>query len=153
LWRSNGTEDGTYVIKLFDERAFIDQLTNVNGLLYFTVDFPECELWRSDSTDEGTYLVKGISSPTQLSPSNFTILNGILYFSYGSNLWRSDGTDEGTFLVKSILPGSDVFGIDLIFQHSEKLFIIAQNVDNQLFELWESNGTEAGTFSIKTLSC
>ncbi|MBC7923565.1 MAG: hypothetical protein H7Z75_21015, partial [Ferruginibacter sp.] len=82
-------------------------LTDVNGLLYFTASNAtnRNQLWRSDGTPEGTGLIK------DLDASQLINVGGILYFTAstpanGQELWKSDGTPGGTVLVKDIRPGS-----------------------------------------------
>jgi ELWxxDGT repeat protein len=77
-------------------------LTNVNGVLYFTADDGNTgrELWRIDSM--GTpVLVRDINTLTRTgsNPSNLTNVNGILYFTAnsgipGTELWRIDATGD-----------------------------------------------------------
>src|SRR6187551_3300165 len=59
----------------------------------------------------GPYLVKDINATGSSSPSDMTVMNGILYFAArgggkGNELWRSDGTANGTYRVKDIKTGS-----------------------------------------------
>ena len=85
-------------------------LTNVNGILYFTANDGTYgnELWQSDGTEHGTRLVKDIyHGTTGSNPSKLTNVNGTLFFAAndgfnGCELWKSDGTATGTALVKNI---------------------------------------------------
>ena len=70
LWRSDGTEQGTSLLKdivpgvfMSDPLRSIRHLTAVNDMLYFSTDdgVHGRELWRSDGTAEGTVLVKDIN--------------------------------------------------------------------------------------------
>src|SRR5262249_51574661 len=59
LWRSDGTEAGTALVKDIVPGAAGSNpagLTNVNGVLFFTAEAPglRFELWRSDGTEAGT---------------------------------------------------------------------------------------------------
>src|SRR5919204_406364 len=95
-----------------------DDLTNVNGTLFFTADDGTHgrELWKSDGTAAGTTLVRDIKSspslryPESSFPYELTNVNGTLFFRAddgisGVELWKSDGTTAGTTLVKDINPG------------------------------------------------
>src|SRR4029077_13517162 len=97
LWKSDGTEGGTVLVN--DNFPGIDgngaeNLTNVNGLLYFTtVNDPTppgppvtCsnnsgELWKSDGTAAGTVMVKDIYKGAATSdPQKLVNVNGTLFF-------------------------------------------------------------------------
>jgi len=107
LWKSDGTEGGTVMVK--DLRPHC--LWDVNGTLFFPA-FDPCEpadrLWKSDGTEEGTVMISSIGT----GPGYVTDVNGTLFFSdytepNGGELWQTDGTPEGTAMVKDIYPGSD----------------------------------------------
>jgi ELWxxDGT repeat protein len=75
--------------------GYPSNLTNVNGVLYFTANDGThgTELWKSDGTAAGTAMVKDIYPGSGSgSPSNLTNVNGVLYFSandgtHGTELW------------------------------------------------------------------
>ncbi|MBD2699003.1 T9SS type A sorting domain-containing protein [Spirosoma sp. BT702] len=86
-----------------------EQLTNINGKLYFVADdgVHGKELWKSDGTEQGTVLVKDIiPGAVEGNVKNLTNMNGTLFFSaktpvpqfgiYSNQLWKSDGTEGGT---------------------------------------------------------
>jgi trimeric autotransporter adhesin len=133
LWRSDGSESGTYMVKdIFpgagssQDSTFHNWLNpsyaSVNGILYFLANDGTrgVEIWRTDGTEVGTFLVKDIfpggrlSSPPGLVgtyPSALAALNGMLYFIgndslHGQELWRSDGTSAGTVRVSSVKLGN-----------------------------------------------
>jgi len=104
LWRSDGTEGGTVMVKRVDAagQAGLGDLTAFKGKLYFIAQGDD--LWRSDGTPEGTTLVK------RNCCSNLTPAQGRLYMvgsdkRHGLELWRSDGTRKGTRIVKNIRRG------------------------------------------------
>ena len=110
LWRSNGTAEGTYMVKDINPSGdnSISHLINVNGILYFSAEdgTHSNELWRSDGTAEGTYMVKDINPSRASYPSYLINVNGVLYFTVNINgnghrdeLWKSDGTEAGTVKV------------------------------------------------------
>ena len=107
LWRSDGTEAGTTVVKSVSAVG----LTDFRGALYFGSG--PGGLWRSDGTEAGTTIVKD-SIGIGCYRSGLTVVNGILYFAaddgaHGSELWRSDGTEAGTTMVKDFGPGSSLY--------------------------------------------
>jgi ELWxxDGT repeat protein len=151
-----------------------DELTNVNGTLFFSHDdgIHGDELWKSDGTEVGTTLVKdifpGVSTyfgPYSSSPSDLTNVNGTLFFTaydstVGQELWKSDGTEAGTTLVKDIFPG----GVSYFFTYSPYSSNPANltSVNGTLFfeaadqfhghELWKSDGTAAGTVIVADIN-
>ena len=120
LWRSDGTEAGTYMLKdinpgdngMFAFSSFPSYLTEMNGEVYFSASantIVGAELWKTDGTEAGTVLVKDIN-PAGFnggSPANLVNVNGTLFFTANSDfpsdntfeLWKSDGTTAGTEIV------------------------------------------------------
>jgi len=174
LWKSNGTEAGTELVKVINVRdgSFFCEpalLTEFNGLLFFragaaTYDIygPELdggpELWVSDGTEAGTRRVKDINTTGQFGGSlirELTNFNGTLFFNAddgtnGSELWKSDGTEAGTVMVKDIRSGSSPSGPRYLTNVNGTLFFSA-NDGIHGHELWKSNGTEAGTVLVKDI--
>ena len=87
-----------------------DDLTNVDGTLYFTADNGDvgCELWRHDPGNGVTELVRDISPALSgdddaPEPANLIAVGDTLFFvandGTGETLWKSDGTEDGTTAV------------------------------------------------------
>jgi len=165
LWKSDGTSQGTDIVKDLTPEvisADIDELTNVNGVLFFraTVGTTGSELWKSDGTAAGTVMVKNIQNDNGAypgsTPSQLTNVNGVLYFRaydeiHGSELWKSDGTEAGTMLVKDIRAGTDNSTIDEMTNVGGTLFFAA-NSGVPGHELWKSDGTESGTVLVQAFN-
>lgn len=166
LWRSDGTEAGTVLVKDIDpgfDSSCPQDLTNVNGTLFFRasdgLDSHGYELWKSDGTETGTALVKDIYPGTSINssyPEDLTNVNGTLFFSAddgvnGRELWRSDGSEAGTVMVKNILAGSSSssYPINLVNIGGTLFFSAGDAVNGS--ELWKSDGTEAGTVMVKDI--
>src|SRR5205823_2618114 len=93
LWRSDGTDAGTVLVKDlypppgpygYDTVPVPTQLTNVNGTLFFVardLRFGPNEIWKSDGTTAGTVLVKAIlPNRGNAYLASLTALNGALVF-------------------------------------------------------------------------
>jgi ELWxxDGT repeat protein len=116
LWKSDGTEAGTVLLKDINPGAntsYLRTLISSNGALFFVATDGRNgqELWKSDGTATGTVMVKDVNPGVSGSyPEQLTSINGVLYFNAynettGHELWKSDGTAAGTSLVKDIVPG------------------------------------------------
>jgi ELWxxDGT repeat protein len=147
LWRSDGTPDGTFVVKQSQTTYSSDpsNFADVNGTLFFSVtsgrvdSYNAPELWKSDGTAEGTVKIMD-----DASPSNITNVNGTAYFATYTHLWKSDGTAEGTKMVSNQL-----FFPYLLTDVKGTLYFSAQG--NTGRELWKSNGTAAGTILVENI--
>ena len=165
LWVSDGTTQGTKLVADINSDNSYGyvmssdprNLTEVNGLLYFSADDGESgyELWVSDGTGEGTRLVKDIKPNNSDSdfrnssfPKRLTEFNGLLYFAAddgenGRGLWVSDGTTQGTQLVANISPDTNLPSKNLT-EFNGLLYFAAYNQESGQ-ELWVSDGTTDGT--------
>jgi RNA polymerase sigma factor (sigma-70 family) len=164
LWKSDGTEAGTGVVKGIDASWAVSTslrraILPLKGTLYFVGEDPVhgIELWKSDGTEAGTVLVKDVNpGPGNSYPTSLTNVNGTLFFvaehpARGPQLWKSDGTEAGTVLVKDVnpggtnaLPGRDAPNLTAV----GKTLFFASLVKHG-GELWSSDGTEAGTAPVR----
>ncbi len=167
LWRSDGTEVGTTLVKNVNETPYVINgsgssypcyFTVVNGTLFFRAqdDTHGRELWKSDGTPGNATLVKDIHPGTDLNfePYGLTDVNGILYFTaddgtHGSELWRSDDTD-GAVMVKDINPGSGSSWPGYFIAFQGEVYFSAENVTNGT-ELWKTNGTVGNATLVKDI--
>jgi ELWxxDGT repeat protein len=167
LWKTNGTDPGTMLVKT---TSFIDNITVINGLLYFfafdgsgtggSSVYGE-ELWKSDGTTAGTYMIKdiktgsgsGVSSGSQLATINGKIVFGASDGTTGIELWASDGTAGGTQLLKDINSGTSG-SLGNYFTASDVINgYIYFGADNGVLgrELWVTDGTSTGTFLVSDI--
>ncbi|MBA4105895.1 MAG: hypothetical protein C0485_09065 [Pirellula sp.] len=177
LWKSNGTEAGTVMVKDINSGTYQYTPTGggsaqtrpnsahpgllrvLNGQLFFVANDGAhgAELWKSDGTEAGTTLVKDIragSTGAFNSSSLMVVANGSLMFSandgvVGDELWKSDGTEAGTTLVKDIRAGAAGDLSDFgAFSVIDNVLYFAGNDGTNGKELWKSDGTAAGTVMI-----
>jgi ELWxxDGT repeat protein len=124
LWKSDGTEAGTVLVKDINPGAahsmavYESRLTAVGDILFFAANdgVHGRELWRSDGTEQGTYMVKDIRPGSASSDlAYFSVAQDRLFFRANADypaipkLYASDGTEAGT------LPRHAFGGQDLIF--------------------------------------
>jgi ELWxxDGT repeat protein len=86
LWRSDGTDTGTYMVKNIaagNASSYPANITVFNNKIYFAAYNKERgnELYQSDGTTTGTILLKGVSYITDL-----TAANDELYFTTDGSL-------------------------------------------------------------------
>lgn len=75
LWKSDGTTDGTVMVKDINpgtSSSYLSKLTILGNTLYFIANdgTSGTELWKSDGTPEGTLLVKDINPGASSSSLN-----------------------------------------------------------------------------------
>jgi ELWxxDGT repeat protein len=158
LWKSDGTEAGTVLVRdLYpdaDYSADVSVLAVVDGILVlrfrnFRLDAPRSELWSSDGTTAGTVLLKSNILPAQGIDTQFTKVYGILFFtgyddSRGWELWKTEGSTAGTVLVKDIVPGPDGSNPTALTNVNGWLVFQACEPGSGC-EVWVSDGTADGT--------
>lgn len=162
LWYSDGTEDGTMMIKDIlpgNNSSNPNYLVNINNILYFTAKdaIHGRELWKSDGTESGTSIVKDIrpnDNSEYNGPLELLEFNGKLYFTAnndinGYELWTSDGTESGTKMVKDINPNGSS-NPNSLFVFNNNLYFIANNGTE--YKLYKSDGTEDGTIMFKDIN-
>src|SRR5262249_29711301 len=86
LWKSDGTEAGTTMVKNINPGGgpFPTNRTAVDGTLFFRANggATGTEVWKSDGTEAGTLLVRDIVPGTGTSfPKQFTKVGSTVFFS------------------------------------------------------------------------
>lgn len=86
LWKSDGTEEGTVLVKDLTPEASSspDDLVAVDGVLFFSAwdQNDERELWRSDGTEAGTVRTQDLApGPFSSYPQGMTVAGSRLFFS------------------------------------------------------------------------
>jgi ELWxxDGT repeat protein len=166
LWRSDGTEAGTYPLLNGDQLADPWQLTTLGNRVFFVgsdADHGQ-ELWVSNGTPEGTRLVRDIYPgvqgiyPIENKPMGYrhfslTAVGERLFFTAeapdtGYGLWVSDGTAGGTGWVASIASSAEYWSLTNL--NGVLLFIGRTGRLN--YGMYRSDGTNAGTTLIEDIS-
>ena len=151
LWKTDGTPDGTVLVKDVDPGADHGHPSNLviaGDVLYFT---NQDMLWRSDGTAAGTVAVAPIDR--KIATPLIALGDRILFSAYGAphgtELWTSDGTAAGTEMVKDIYPGRTDSMITLRGRvWNGHLYFTAKDPAHGE-ELWKTDGTAAGTTLVK----
>ena len=157
LWKSDGTESGTVMVKDINPGAGNSNASGFNvynGTLYFYANdgVHGGEIWKSDGTESGTVMVKDINPGAGNSnPSYFVGYNDEIYFSaddgvHGGELWKTDGSGPGTLRVKEPDPGDGPLGVRQIVAANGRVYFFTPT------RLWTSDGTSAGTYPVGTAS-
>jgi large repetitive protein len=135
LWRSDGTEAGTWLLKDLDTSGSgsPSDLTRFGSKVYFSGNL--WQLWSSDGSEAGTVpFPLGCShSLTPAGDQLFCVSSG-----FTDDIRKVGASDPDTTLVKSLYPGI----IQDLAAVGPRLFFTALDPEQ---ELWTSDGTEAGT--------
>jgi ELWxxDGT repeat protein len=174
LWKSDGSEDGTQIVK--DNVGFITsgelpQIQVLNNQMFFLTadnspDSLFLKLWKSDGTENGTGVLiqtgRDYSGGANNATGELTPFNGKLYFNFydasgGTEPFSTDGTVAGTQILKDLQTGSTGFNGTPSYPHR---FTVA---GNQLYfwaipfvdgfglkvRLYKTDGTNANTLVVK----
>jgi ELWxxDGT repeat protein len=160
LWRSDGTEAGTWLLSDLNPGPASSgaywYFAVLSDMLFFNADDGTHgqELWRTDGTPDGTpggtLMVRDIFTGTNGSaPLYLVMVNDLIFMSAndganGRELWTSDGTHDGTTLVSAAstrLGG----GMPSFLAALASRVIYAYDDGVHGIEPWESAGTAIGT--------
>jgi ELWxxDGT repeat protein len=171
LWRSDGTPDGTILLKTFDgvpvsnpTPSIRASLTAAGDQLFFVAYSTGrgYELWHSDGSLAGTVRVSDSGPQTEIDDLWFLQnVNGRLFLltdhsQQSTALWVSDGTAAGTRKVKQFDPftsAADITSINTMASLNGKLVFALYPASSspgvRNGAIWTSDGTSAGTIPIK----
>ncbi|NOK23623.1 hypothetical protein, partial [Corallococcus carmarthensis] len=154
LWRSNGTEAGTYRVVAFgpEESLAYPTLRTHGALLFFVQDAVHgTRLWRTDGTAVGTRVVKRLDAgqpPVTAARPSYTGLGLFTLLDEGNNteVWRTDGTAAGTVRL-------DTFGklVQLLGSTGPYVVVAARTADNEHLKLYRLSLAGNGKATVTTL--
>ncbi len=162
LWRSDGTDAGTWMVKDFvpgTEGIGGSSFTTAGDRVFFLATNPAAgkELWITDGTADGTRMVRDLTPGSGSSTiEKLTALGSRLIFRmttavYGAELWTSDGTAPGTVMLKDIYTGAAGSSPDNFMVWGGAAYFIATTAA-QGTELWKTDGTAAGTVIVRDIA-
>jgi len=138
LWRSDGTDAGTYPIP--NSPTYVANLTAFGSRVYFGA---EGRLWRSNGTATGTKRVRNSGGFYLSEPVEMVATDEYLFFQYrGSRLWRSDGTAAGTFKIFDAGPGCDVDCAEMMMLTRLGRAVVFFPQGTGQIEVWRSDGND-----------
>lgn len=167
LWKSDGTEAGTVMVKDINtttsaaSNSNAANFTSFNNQLYFTASNGTTangsELWKTDGTTVGTAMVKDINAGTANSnPQLFTVINPTtMLFSAtdgvgGVELWKTDGTESGTVnVIDQPGTGNSISWIENLNGNAIYSQLVVTTTGR---ELYKSNGTSIASANITDIN-
>ena len=170
LWRSDGTEGGTTLVRAFDAPARIAHRTRewpavnvvLDGRLLFFVEDENTDAatpWRTDGTPEGTQPIGGLAEPMR-APWQILVHEGAMYlvaYHQGQNaLMHIDGAFGAITLLSLLGNADDVYGSDApvdftVVPGPDGAVWFQRTVAPSQRELWRTEGTLATTTRALTL--
>ncbi|MFP2927253.1 ELWxxDGT repeat protein [Pyxidicoccus sp. 3LG] len=162
LWRSDGTEAGTSLVKDLAPGLASSTprfLTQAQGVVFFAAFGEEGwgnigaeSLWKTDGTASGTVQVKRLPRLRNSDQvSAMTQAGGTVFFIYEQEdeqqLWKSDGTESGTVFVQSLGPVVDIYRLLAV---GNTLFFTARDATYtpELWKLDAGGSVRLATFTL-----
>lgn len=152
LWRSDGTANGTYMVKDCNPNSSEGtgpwHFIVIGNTLYFSADDGNGrELWKSDGSTAGTVKISNINQNGDANVVGLTLFNGVIYFSAddgtnGVELWKYDpnAVDDNT------PPTAICQDITVNLDASGNATITASQIDNGSYD--ETGGSGLGNMSL-----
>ncbi|MDA8745703.1 PKD domain-containing protein [Rubripirellula amarantea] len=150
LWKSDGTDAGTVLLKSFDSIGtsftYFTPFAG-NGIVFAADDGSGMRLWISDASGN-TYVLSTTIDPTKIE--NLVDVDGTLFFNIGSELYLSDGTDSGTKFTRQL--SSTAFTgsgrIDSLEINKKLVSIVRLSSEQVLITVSNTNGEEVSSATL-----
>ncbi|HKK09482.1 MAG TPA: hypothetical protein VJ939_01540, partial [Bacteroidales bacterium] len=149
LWRSDGTEAGTYAVMDLNPEGSANphSFEDLNNELFFLADSMSVtnQLFKTDGTEEGTEWIANVDDEGMENNHMLTVSGGLLYYrtyrpTIGLELWTPDGTPGGTGMVTDICENLPSYPHELI-DFNGTLIFAAKNCSASGDALYRSDGT------------
>lgn len=130
LWVTDGTNEGTRLIRQFDEGFNLSRLYAAGNQVVFNVSGTT---WITDGTSEGTHSLEAAIGTVQ----NTRVEEDHLLLSTRTGLWRTNGTADGTIQLANSRPS------EIVEPERDQLYfrLAEENGDS----IWTTDGTLVGT--------
>lgn len=177
LWRTDGTEDGTFRVSDINTTSFKYGLDNNpimfaldQNVYFFTSasDGVRAELWKVLDDNAGVEKITDFTTDSVVLRSyssektTYAEYKGNLFFAAqdpvnGNELWKTDGTLVGTKLFKNIALDDEAEMVvnssspECLMVKQDMLYFFANDFVHGK-ELWVSDGTETGTHLVKDIT-
>jgi len=144
LWRTDGTEAGTFRIQSFN----INTPPGVmNNEMYY--EGSSKALWKTDGTLDGTVKIKDM--PTSAFSKYFTMGDYFIFLDNEKSLWRSDGTSDGTTKIFNLVDVTSITNPQIYSTYKAGNLCYLVIGGSSSIQLWRTDGTGPGTAHVKTL--
>ena len=160
LWKTDGTAEGTVLVKSLEIPAASDLLGGgiaLGSALYFWLGD---QLWKSDGTEQGTVVMERgcaqTATVTQPDPHYLGTLGSFMLMTANDakgapGLWKSNGTVDGT---AQVAPLNVVLDMPMGSNSAAMggfLYFAVRNPDTQQYVLWRTDTTSAGTTALVSM--
>lgn len=161
VWRSDGTEAGTFAVS--SPTGAAGNFADLNGVLVFVGRASPSDppaLWKTEGAAAGAVRIRSLPwlsiGGTPITPVPGAGESGVAFFASGSlapegrELWKTDGTEAGTTIVRDIVPGpggsspSQITAAGVEHDGRARVYFVAGTPEAGA-ELWTSDGTFDGT--------
>ncbi|MEW4925776.1 ELWxxDGT repeat protein [Algibacter sp. 2305UL17-15] len=153
LWRSDGTEAGTYMIKDIhigsaNNNSYPREFVMLNNIIYFIAhDNSGTALWTTDGTESGINKIINLNDMRVLKTVNDKLIivaetSGTTYGPH--DVWVSDGTASGTNHLESFGDNIDS-NIKFTTVLNDELYFVAKNPNTARKGFYKTDGTIANT--------
>lgn len=144
LWKSDGTENGTTIVK---NNVNIEGTYSLNNFLYFSS--PSGFIWKSDGTENGTVVIGNANKQIRFQEH----LGNVLFYTdyFYRELGKIDLTTETTSKIKDISTNQNNYFYKKVFFKANNLLFFWADGDNGSRDMWQTDGTLANTIMSKNI--